>query len=212
VPAVRQVVELVLIVAIAIGGYLAWQTGQERARLQRTFDRLARKAGDLEIGDPNQVHLRAFPTGEPLHFAWRVYLPASYPARVRVQTGRLFREASGSRSRPLEFIARVRFREDENGVLNVYWKFAGYDRRESVGDRAFATLLRGRWNELAAEQLGADGLVALDPDRMNTLLRLRLPADLQEYAKTALSPDQRKELVPVFFELQLGSPASQSDP
>ena len=208
----RRGVELVLIAAIAIGGYLAWQTGKERGRLQRTFDRLARKAGDIEIGDPNQVHLRAFPTGEPLHFAWRVYLPASYPARVRVRTGHSSSDTSGSRSQPLEFIARVRFREDENGVLNMYWKFAGYDRRESVGDRAFATLLRGRWNEVAVEQLGADGVVAIDPDRLITLLRLRLPASFQESAKTALSPDQQKELVPVFFELQLGSPASKTNP
>jgi hypothetical protein len=209
---VRRVVELVLIAAIAIGGYLAWQTGQERGRLQRTFDRLARKAGDLEIGDPNQVHLRAFPTGEPLHFAWRVYLPASYPARVRVRTGQSSSDTSGSRSQSLEFIARVRFREDENGVLNVYWKFAGYGIRGAVGDRAFATLLRGRWNEVEVEQHGADGQVGLDPDRLITLLRLRLPADLQENAKTALSSDQQKELVPVFFEFQLGSPASKSGP
>jgi len=208
----RRGVELVLIAAIAVGGYLAWRTGRERGRLQRTFDRLARKAGDLEVGDPNQVHLRAFPTGEPLHFAWRVYLPARYPARVRVRAGQSSSDTSGSRGQPMEFIARVRFREDENGVLNVYWKFAGYGIREAVGDRAFATLLRGRWDEVAVEQLGADGLVGLDADRSVTLLRLRLPADLQESARTARSPDLRKELVPVFFEFQLGPPASESDP
>jgi hypothetical protein len=209
---VRRGVELVLIGAIAIGGYLAWQTGQERGRLQRTFDRLARKAGDLEIGDPTRAHLRAIATGEPLHFAWRVYLPGSFPARVRVRTGQSSMEASGSRSQPLEFIARVRLREDEDGVLNVYWKFAGYGRREGVGDQAFATLLRGRWNEVAVEQLGAAEVVAIGPDRLITLLRLRLSADLQEKAKTALSPDQQTELVPVFFELQLGSSVSKSDP
>ena len=59
----RRGVELVLIMAFTIGGYLAWQTGQERGRLQRTFDRLAGKAGDLEIGDPAQVHL---PRSQPV--------------------------------------------------------------------------------------------------------------------------------------------------
>lgn len=208
----RRGVELVLIAAIAIGGYLAWRTGQERGRLQRTFDRLARRAGDLEVGDPNQVHLRAFPTGEPMHFAWRVYLPAMYPARVRVRAGQSSEDASGSRGRPMESIARVRFREDEDGVLNVYWTFAGYGIRQAVGDRAFATLLRGRWDDVAVEQLGGDGLVGLDPDRSTTLLRLRLPPDLQESAKSALSPDQRRGLVPVFFEFRLGSPESESEP
>jgi hypothetical protein len=209
---VRRGVELVLIVAIAIGGYLAWQTGQERGRLQRTFDRLARKAGDLEIGDPTQVHLRAIPTGEPLHFAWRVYLPANYPAPFHVKAGAAIGRSGASRSQPQELIARVRFREDENGVLNVYSKFAGGSRRMAVGEQAFATLLRGRWNEVVAEQFGADGVAAIDPDRPITLLRLRLPVNIQERAKTALSPDEQKELLPVFFELQLGTPASKTNP
>jgi hypothetical protein len=205
-------VELLLIVAIAIGGYLAWQTGQERGRLQQTFDRLARKAGDLEIGDPAWVHIRAIPTGEPLHFAWRVYLPASYQTDVHVKTGHSTSRSYGSSSSSREFIARVRFREDENGVLNVYAKFASGSTRMGVGDPAFATLLRGRWNEVVAEQVGADELVAIEPDRPFTLLRLRLPEDLQEKAKTALSPDEHKQLVPIFFELEVGSPASKSNP
>ena len=117
-----------------------------------------------------------------------------------------------SRSQPHEFIARVRFREDENGVLNVYSKFAGGSRRMGVGDQAFATLLRGRWNEVVAEQLGAGGVVAIDPNRLITVLRLGLPEDIQERAKTALSPDQQKEFVPIFFELQLGTPPSKMNP
>jgi hypothetical protein len=209
---VRRVVELVLIVVIAIGGFLAWRTDQERGRLQRAYDRLSRKAGDLEIGDPTRVHVRAIPTGEPLHFAWRVYLPANYPARVHVSTGHSSAHGGGSRSQPQEFIARVRFREDENGVLHVYSKFANGSSRMGVGDRAFATLLRGRWNKVVPEQLGANGLVAIEPDRTMTLLRLRLPEDIQEGAKTALSPEQQNGLVPVFFELQLGSPTSESNP
>jgi hypothetical protein len=94
----------------------------------------------------------------------------------------------------------------------VYWTFAGYNLRSAVGDRAFATLLRGRWDEVVVEQLGADRLVGLDPDRPTTLLRLGLPADLREKAGSSLSAEQQEGLVPVFFEFQLGSPASESDP
>jgi hypothetical protein len=132
----RRGVESVLIMAFAIGGYLAWQTGHERGRLQRTFDRMARKAGDLEIGDPTRVHLCAIPTGEPLHFAWRVYLPANCPARFHVKAGGFTGHSGASRGQPQEFIARVRFREDENGVLNVYSKFVGGSRRMGVGEQA----------------------------------------------------------------------------
>jgi hypothetical protein len=207
---VRRLVELVLIVAIAVGGYLAWQTGRERGRLQQTFDRLARKAGDLRIEDPTRVHICAIPTGEPLHFAWRVYLPANYTVNVNVKTG----SSSGSNNgvpltKPQEFIARVRCREDENGILNVYSKFAGGSTRMGVGDQAFAKLLRGRWNEVVVEQMAADRLDVVEPDKSLILLRLRLPADIEKDAKTALSPGQLEPLIPVFFEMQLGKPASQ---
>jgi hypothetical protein len=210
--ALRRLVEVVLIVAIAIGGFLAWRTGHERDRLERSYDRLSRKAGELEIGDPTRVHFRAIQTGEPLHFAWRVYLPASYPARVHLRAGQSVGHDSVSRSQPQEFIARVRFREDENGILHVFSKFAGGSNRVGVGDQAFAKLLHGRWNEVLAEQLGADGMAAIDPDKLVTLLRLRLPPEIEGEAKTALAPEQQNGLVPVFLELQLGSPASKPNP
>jgi hypothetical protein len=94
----------------------------------------------------------------------------------------------------------------------VYAKFARGSNRSGLGDPAFATLLRGRWNEVVTEQMGADGLVAIKPDRPITLLKLGLPKDLQERARTALPPDQQEELVPVFYEVRLGPPQSESNP
>ena len=75
----RTAIDLVLLVVIAAGGVAALQTGRERSRLESTYERLHRKTGDLPIGDPAWVHVRAIETGDPLHFAWRVYFPSNYP-------------------------------------------------------------------------------------------------------------------------------------
>lgn len=208
----RRGVELVLVLAVAIGAYLAWKTGQERSRLERTFDRLVRTAGDLEVGDPSRVHIRAIPTGEPLHFAWRVYMPANYSCSVHTKCGNSTSHSGGWRSDSYEFIARVRFREDESGALHVYAKFANGSDRMGVGGPEFASLLRGQWSKVVIEQIGADERAAVKPDEHVTLLRLSLPEELQEKARSALSANDQKQFVPVFFTLELGDPATTSNP
>src|SRR6185436_11697936 len=74
----QRVLNLFLILVAVLGGLLAWQSGRERGRLQAECARLLAITGDLSIDDPSKVYIRALDTREPLHFAWRVYLPPNY--------------------------------------------------------------------------------------------------------------------------------------
>lgn len=71
----RRLPDLILILALMVGGVVAWKADRERGRLAAEHARLARMTGDLPIIDPARVHLLALETGEPLHQAWRIYLP-----------------------------------------------------------------------------------------------------------------------------------------
>ncbi|HEV3121028.1 MAG TPA: hypothetical protein VGY53_03960, partial [Isosphaeraceae bacterium] len=181
----RSAVDLLLIIVIVIGGAVAWQTGQERSRLEREHDRLVQKTGALPIGDASQAHFQAIPTGEPLHFAWRVFYPPNYKQVLKQSTGGWGTSQSSSSS---EFIARVRIRENEQGALEVYTRISGHCSRSSLGDSKLAELLRGRWDKIRVEQFGAAGRGTVKPDQSAVLLRLTLPDDLQAEARTKLSP------------------------
>ncbi len=195
----HRLLDLILLIAALIGGYFAWQTGQERSRLEGQYERLSRKTGDLRITDPLRVHVLALDTGDPLHFAWRVYLPANYQANLQRTGG----SSSSWSSDPQEFIARVRFLEDEQGVLNVYTSFKGGSSRASVGGPELAELLRGRWEEIQVEQLGAVEMAAIAPDQSARLLRLTLPETLEQEALEKLPARDLKRQVPVLFDWEL---------
>jgi hypothetical protein len=202
----RRVFDLVLLAATVVGGVLAWQADREQSRLRGEFERLARKTGDLPIADPSRIHVRVLDTGEPLHFAWRVYIPPNYKQVLKGSSGG---HSTTWSQDARQAIARVRFREDEQGELQVYTRFPGGSSRSGLGDRSLAELLRGRWDEVLVEQLGAADVVAVAPDRPAVLLRLTLPGNLQDEARETLSPHLRERHVPVLFELELLPPTSK---
>src|SRR4051794_9503403 len=115
-----------MLVIILPGCFLAWQTGRERTRLEARYARMVRIAGDLPVADPSKVYIRAVDTGEPLHYAWRIYLPPNYTLIVRNRTGYGSSGSSTSWSlNSVEFLARVRLRKDEQGLMHVYTHFDG---------------------------------------------------------------------------------------
>jgi hypothetical protein len=191
----------VLIAGILLGGLLAWQSGQERTRLQAEYRRLSTITGELAIDDPAKLSIRAIDTGEPLHFAWRVYIPPSYRQIVKRSTGG---SSSSSSSSPRHFIARVRFQLDEQGYLRAYSRFAGGGWGETLGDRRLGELLQGGWNKIEARQLGAGDVASLAAGDSAVLLCLTLPREMQEAARQALPADMQKAFVPVLYELTLG--------
>lgn len=199
-------VDLFLLLVALLGGILAWQTGRQRGVLRAEHERLARITGDLPVADASKVHVRALETGESLHFAWRVYLPPNYRQILWNDAGS---EWSSWRRDPCEFIARVRFCETEEGVLQVYSKFSGGGGCTQLGDRSLAELLHNHWDKIHVEQLGARGVVAIERDQSVTSLRLSLPEELQGEARAKLDPTLHERFIPVLFELHLGAKASK---
>jgi hypothetical protein len=197
----RRLLDCLLLVVFLIGGYLAWQTGRERSRLSEHYRRLVRMAGDLVASDPDKVYIQALDTGEPLHFAWRVHVPPNYNLIVRSLP--LGGTAHLQISDP-DFIARVRLRPSDRGVMEVYTHFGPTSNQREVGDEALSELMRGRWDKIRVEQLGDSVPAVLGPDQPAAVLRLSLPEDLQDEVRNTLDARTVGRCVPVLFELNLG--------
>lgn len=200
-----RILDLLLIGIILVGSFFAVRSGLERQRLSKTFERLSRKTGDLVVADPSKAYIQALPTQEPLHFAWRVYLPPNYSVNLRSHQGSLssFRSSSA-----VECIARIRFREDKKGDLNVYIRFVGGSSRSTLGDASFAKLLHGRWENVQVKQLGTGQPAVFGADQTVVLLQLNLPEELRPEALKTISPHLHEQFIPVFFKAELG-PAQQ---
>lgn len=198
---ITRLINLTLLVGAVVGGLLALKSGRVHNALLQEHRRLERKVGDLDVADPSKAYLRSIATDDPLHFAWRVYLPAGFHARW--ETGSGYSSSANSNSR--EFIARVRFREDEHGMLSMFTKQGGGSSSGGYGNKKVADLVRGRWNEMRIEQLGSDGVVVVDPDEVVSLLRLTLSEEMKAEAKETLSRHYAKRFQDVFFEFRFGA-------
>jgi hypothetical protein len=197
----RRVPDLLLSVVLIVGCVLAWQSARERACLTSDYERLVRATGDLPITDPTRAHFRALETGDPLHFAWRIYLPANYTAKWRSRESGM---GSGISTSPQEFIARVRLREDEEGNWSVYQAFHGGSSRGSLGGKVLNDLLRRSADKLLVEQLGAKATATVGPDESAVLLRLSLPKEMQAEAGRTLPPHEQSRFIPDLFLLEFG--------
>ena len=134
----HRLFELCLLALTLTGLYFVWQSGQQRSAARAEYERLVRLTGDLPITDVSKIHALALETGESLHFAWRVYLPPNCRIMVKHNGG----SSSLFRSNPQHLIARVRFREQPPGRLQVYTRLdadrstaaTGYRRKWCVHD------------------------------------------------------------------------------
>lgn len=196
-----RIVDTILLLLILSGGFMAWQSGRERNRLSAEYARLTRKTGELLVIDPSQVQLTVIPTGDPMSYAWRIYLPPKYQEIIRAGDGG-YGLSSSLESK--EFIARVRFREDEKGNIHVYTKFSSGSSRSTFLTPPLAGFFKRHWGKLAVEQLGATGQVSLKPDQSAILLDLKIPPELQAEAGTTISPDRIKPFLPSLYHLELG--------
>ncbi len=205
---IRRLIDLTLIALILVGAYRSWQSSQERAHLKDTYERLSRITGSLPIEDPSKIHILALKTGDPLQFAWRIYMPPNGKLHVSDNRGS---SSSSWNSNATEFIARVRFRENEDGKLEIYEHMHFSSGLSSIGDRKLINLLLGRWNQLQVEQLGAPDIAVLDTDENAVLLRLSFPDNLAAEARKTLSSPEANFHIPVIYELKL-SPDPSTKP
>ncbi len=201
---IRRAVELLLIAVVLVGGVMAWRTGRERARLGAEYARLAKAAGDLTITDPTKIHILALDTGEPLHFAWRIYLPpkSKFVLRDSSGSGQTWDQYGDGD----EFIARIRIREDpSDGQLRVYHSFAGGSGTQGLGgNRALANFIRGRETEILVEQVGVGTTAVFDPEHETKLLRLTIPDGLKAKAREMIDPAELERLLPDLFTWEIG--------
>jgi hypothetical protein len=201
----RRLLDCFLLVVVVVGGYLAWHTGRERSRLSEHYQRLVRTAGDLVVSDPSKVYLQSLDTGEPLHFAWRVHVPANYNLVVHTLPNGHAAHLQSSQS---DFVVRVRLRERERRIMEVYTHFGPSSGKSDLGDQALAELMRGRWGKVLIEQLGTPGIAVLEPDRPAVVLRLTLPENLHDEARKKLDARTAQTYVPILFELNIGQPTA----
>lgn len=179
---IGPVVQWTIVAGIVVGAVSTFRSGRERNELRAEYRRLAAKVGELDVEDPEKVWLVALDTGDPMHFAWRVYLPANYRLKVRHPSG----WGSSWGSDPKEFIARVRFRDEDDDAISVYKNFGSGSSRGRYAHGDAAAFVRKHREAFEIEQLGRDGPVSLDPDEPAELLRIRLPAELKEQAEAEL--------------------------
>lgn len=200
-----RAIDVLLMAVILAGGVLAWRTGRERSRLSARYENLARVTGELPVVDASKVHVRALDTGEPLHYAWRVYLPPKYNSVLKDNAG----DSSSSWSNDAsEAIVRVRFRRNERGLLEVYIHSHGASSRGSFGDQAVADLLLDPRGLVRVEQLGEPDLAVLERGKPAVLVRLSVPEGNRDEVRRSF-PNLAERFLPVVYELTLGPEPSK---
>lgn len=105
---------------------------------------------------------------------------------------------------PLSFIANVRFRQGENGMLRVWWGFEETATVISLGGAELNELLDGRWGDMEVEQLASDGRIVMKSGELTSLLRISMPDEMREEAQQVLSPQVANLYVPELYQLELG--------
>jgi hypothetical protein len=208
----HKLLDAILLLIALIGGVVVWQTGREQGRLRAKIEQMTRTTGDFPITDPPKIHVLALDTGEPLHFAWRIYLPADYELveRRKDVPAPVPQPASPPGSTPSrELILRVRFREDAEGHLNLYQVHEHSSSRGSFGEESLTKVLHGRFDKVHVEQLGKPGLATVGVREPLDLLRLKLPADMEAEILEGTSPDERANYDPYFFEYCFGPDPKQ---
>ena len=180
----RLLIDLSLIVLTLIGGYLAVQSGRQRALLSSQVARIEKRIGSFPISDPRLVHIQAIETENRLEFAWRIYLPANYKM-TRVLQLNSSGSSSGeiSTAKPFEMIARVFLRE-ENGLVECFSSFGFANSVSRIQWPIYADAIREKRNQLKIEQLGKNKLVTFEPDDEFTLLRIAIPIEMIEEMKS----------------------------
>jgi hypothetical protein len=192
---------IALLLVALYGAYVAVREEQLRRELSAQHRMLAAETGYLDITDPGKVHVVALPSEDPLHFRWRIHVPANYEMMWR--TSQWGEDGIHSTGPAENFIAQVRFRKNQSGYVWVFrdMKIGGVG---PLGGRELQTFLSDRWDRIERVQLGADGPVVVEPDEVATLLQLRMPEAMAREAEPVL-PEAWGRKLPVLYEVRFGT-------
>jgi hypothetical protein len=193
---------LLLLIALVLGVILAVMTGLQRSSREAEFRRLAKEIGDLTIEDGSKVHVLALETGEPLDFAWRVYVPTDFSTRIGFG-GQMFDSGYSGNQDPVDFIVRARFRKSADGSLDIFVKEGDGSMRPNYVNKEVAALIRDHPEWVRVEQLGKDGIAVVDPKRNVLLLQLRMSPEMEAEARKTIPPDELKNYIDDLFDIIL---------
>lgn len=200
----QKFLNVTLLIATIVGAVLAYRAVKKHRELSAEHQRLEAKVGSLPIGDPSKVHVRAIPTGEKLHFAWRVYVPAGFQMKLKYGSG----SGTTMYSSAHQFIIRARFQEYKDGTFQVFIKRGGGASLSQLGDQDLANLLHERWDEVQVEQLGVKDVTVIEADEIAHLLRLTLPDDLQQQAEETVRPSVMRQFKTGLLDIRFGTDAA----
>lgn len=195
-------INVALALVALYGVFVAFREARLNEGLAEQHRVLAAEIGFLDISDPSKVHVVALASEDPLHFRWRIYLPEKYSVVWRTsEVG----AGSNTSIGPENFIAQVRFRKSEYGFVRIFTDLESHGSVGSLGGRELEKFLLDRWDEIETVQLGADGPAVIEPQEVVTLLRLRMPAAMEEEAEAFLPASWAKQVVPVLYEVRVGT-------
>ncbi len=165
---VSRILNILLLLTIIAGVYFLTQASTKYNATRDEYTRLTAKVGTLQIVDATKVHVLALETGEPLDFAWQVYVPANFNWEWQTQQfQRSTSRSTGKTQAASVELVRVRFRKID-GQWHLWNKLLGSSGATSSSD---AELLE-RPELLSVQQLGVGEVKVIEPDEVVTLLSI----------------------------------------
>ena len=186
-----------LLIATVVGLSFSVGEGIEQRDLSQRYQILAAEVGYLNPSAEEGLQVITLKDGGRSHFRWRVCIPDKHRMKVNTFAGVKYVEG------PANFIAHARFRDGEDGESQVWLNFEDFEMAGSFVSPRWRQLLAERWDGLEVDQLGGDGKEVIKPDETRTLLRIRMPDNMQADAQQVLSPEAVKQAVSVLYELRV---------
>lgn len=178
---ITRCINLLLLLLAAVGFLYTFRARSELRKVRGEHDLLAAQFGTLDVEDPEKYYVVRIDTGDPMHFAWRIYRPDKLQLKTRASS-----IGGGSNSWSLsgpagEEIFRIRFRIDERG-MRVFSKRQGSSSTFGLGDPQTDGFLKKHWEELDIEVMGDGEAEEAATDQVLKLLSIRVPESLAAQA------------------------------
>jgi hypothetical protein len=206
-----SIIDVALVCLLIVGAFMAWRSGTERRRLEAHLAHLRSSVEEIELVDPTKVHIRAIDTKQPFHFAWRVYFPPAFDAKISSRftfSGGSSRSSSKSTD-AAHFIARVRIRKNDFGQWEIYEAFHQGSSLSSLGIPKIQELFDKHGDAILFEQLGASQTEVFAPHESRELLKILLPVAVREELKPTY-PKNQEARFPEIMSISVGK--TEDDP